>query len=114
MIKTDAAKAAAGRRAIGGCAQIPVGEDDEVVVSLDDLVREGACRMIATALEAEAGEYVERFADKRGGDGKRLLVPNGRARERRVTVGSGTVAPPGAQGHDKGVDPDNDGREGAA
>jgi hypothetical protein len=38
----------------------------EIAVSLDDLAREGARRMIATALEAEVGEYVERFADDRG------------------------------------------------
>src|SRR4051794_25957795 len=54
--------------------------------------REGARRMIATALEAEVADYIERFADERGEDGKRLVVRNGHARERRVTVGSGTVA----------------------
>jgi hypothetical protein len=48
--------------------------------------------MIATALEAEVAEYVERLAEERDEDGKRLVVPNGRARERRVTIGSGTVA----------------------
>lgn len=48
--------------------------------------------MIAMALEAEVADYVERFAEERDEDGKRLVVRNGRARERRVTVGSGTVA----------------------
>src|SRR3954447_19942931 len=47
--------------------------------------------MIATALEAEVADYVERFAEERDEDGKRLVVRHGRARERRVTVGSGTV-----------------------
>ena len=47
--------------------------------------------MIATALEAEVADYVERFADERDDDGKRLVVRNGRARERKLTVGSGTV-----------------------
>jgi hypothetical protein len=46
--------------------RLPVGEDDEIAVSLDDdeiavslddLAREGARRMIATALEAEVGEW---------------------------------------------------------
>jgi putative transposase len=70
---------------------LPVGEADEVAVTLDELAREGARRMIAAALEAEVGEYVERFADERDEDGRRLVVRNGRARERRLTVGSGTV-----------------------
>ena len=60
--------------------------------------------MIATALEAEVGEYVERFADERDEDGKRLVVRRGRATERRVTVGSGTVAIQAPRVNDKRVD----------
>src|SRR3954464_13663881 len=72
--------------------RLPVGEVNEgIAVSLDELAREGARRMIATALEAEVADYVERFAEERDEDGKRLVVRHGRARERRVTVGSGTV-----------------------
>ena len=41
--------------------RLPVGEDREATVSLDELAREGARRMIATALEAEVAEYVGRF-----------------------------------------------------
>ena len=84
--------------------RLPVGEDNEIAVTLDELAREGARRMIATALEAEVDEYVERFADERGEDGKRLVVRNGRARERRVTVGSGTVAIQAPRVNDKRVD----------
>src|SRR4051795_8159735 len=85
--------------------RLPVGEDNsEVAVTLDELAREGARRMIAAALRAEADEYVERFADERGEDGKRLIVRNGRARERRVTVGSGTVAVQAPRVNDKRVD----------
>jgi hypothetical protein len=84
--------------------RLPVGEDSEIAVSLDELAREGARRMIATALKAEADEYVERFADERGDDGKRLVVRNGRARERSVTVGSGTVAIQAPRVNDRRVD----------
>ena len=84
--------------------RLPVGQDDEVAVSLDVLAREGARRMIATALEAEVGEYIERFADERDEDGKRVVVRNGRARERRVTVGSGTVPIRAPRVNDKRVD----------
>jgi transposase-like protein len=75
--------------------RLPVAEDSEVAVTLDDLAREGARRMIATALEAEVNEYIDRFAGERDEDGKRLVVRNGRARERRVTIGSGTRGGPG-------------------
>jgi transposase-like protein len=84
--------------------RLPVGEDNEVAVTLDDLAREGARRMIATALEAEVADYVERFADERDDSGKRLVVRNGRARERGVTVGSGTVAIRAPRVNDKRVD----------
>ena len=63
--------------------RLPVGEDDEDQVTLDDLAREGARRMIAAALEAEVEEYVGSFVDEVDEDGKRLVVRNGRARERR-------------------------------
>jgi transposase-like protein len=92
--------------------RLPVGEDnDEIVVALDDLAREGARRMIATALEAEVADYIERFADERDADGRRLVVRNGRARERRVTVGSGTVAVRAPRVNDKRVDEDTGQRQ---
>src|SRR3954471_14185921 len=85
--------------------RLPVGEgSDEIAVSLDELAREGARRMIAAALKAEADDYVERFVDEHDEDGKRLVVRNGRARERRVTVGSGTVAVQAPRVNDKRVD----------
>lgn len=85
--------------------RLPVGEGgDEIAVGLDELAREGARRMIAAALKAEADDYVERFAEERGEDGKRLVVRNGRARERRVTVGAGTVAVKAPRVNDKRID----------
>ena len=71
---------------------LPVGEGNvEIMIALDELAREGAGRMIAAALRAEADEYVERFSDERDEDGHRLVVRNGCARERWVTIGSGTI-----------------------
>ena len=84
--------------------RLPVGEDDELAVTLDDLAREGARRMIAAALEAEVAEYVGRFAEERDENGKRLVVRNGRAQRRRVTIGSGTVAVRAPRVNDKRVD----------
>jgi putative transposase len=85
--------------------RLPVGEDNEEVrVTLDELAREGARRMIATALEAEVDEYVGSFIEEVDEDNKRLVVRNGRARERRVTVGSGTVPVCAPRVNDKRVD----------
>ena len=84
---------------------LPVGEDDQGVrVTLDELASEGARRMIATALEVEVEQYVASFSEEVGEDGKRLVVRNGHARERRVTVGSGTVPVRAPRVNDKRVD----------
>jgi len=88
-----------------------VGEENEIAVTLDELAREGARRMIAAALRAESDPYVERFARERDEDGRRLVVRNGRARERRVTVGSGTVAIQAPRVNDKRVDPETGERQ---
>jgi hypothetical protein len=42
-----------GRHARADARRLAVGEDNEGMVTLDDLAREGARRMIAAALEAE-------------------------------------------------------------
>ncbi len=60
--------------------RLPVGEANEASLTLDDLAREGARRMIAAALEAEVEQYVSAFVDEIDEDGKRLVVRNGRAR----------------------------------
>jgi transposase-like protein len=83
---------------------LPVGEHDEVTVTLDELAREGARRMIAAALDAEVEQYVGSFVDEIDEDGKRLVVRNGRARERKLTVGSGTLAIKAPRVNDKRVD----------
>jgi len=91
---------------------LPVGEgNEEITLALDELAREGARRMIAAALRAEADEYVERFSDELDEDGHRLVVRNGRARERKVTIGSGTIPVRAARVNDKRVDEDNGERQ---
>ncbi len=76
---------------MGDVRRIDGGRTEQDAVTLDDLAREGARRMIATALEVEVEEYVGSFTEELDEDGKRLVVRNGRGRERRLTVGSGTV-----------------------
>jgi putative transposase len=84
---------------------LPIPESsEEIVVTLDELAREGARRVIAAALRAEADEHVARFADDLDENGHRLVVRNGRARERKVTVGSGTVPVRAPRVNDKRID----------
>jgi transposase-like protein len=91
---------------------LPVGEgNEEVTLALDELAREGARRMIAAALRAEADEYVDRFSEELDEDGHRLVVRNGRARERKVTVGSGTIPVCAPRVNDKRVDEENGERQ---
>ena len=59
--------------------------------SLDELVREGARRMIVVALELEVDEYVSKLRQLRDEDGHALVVRNGHAQERTVTLGAGPV-----------------------
>jgi transposase-like protein len=67
-------------------------ESEQVVATaLDELAREGARRMILAALEIEVEEYRQQHRDARDPRGHALVVRNGQARPRRLTVGAGTV-----------------------
>ncbi len=70
---------------------VETASEGNTVVPLDELFREGARRMLVEALEVEVSEYVERHRAERGEDGRALVVRNGRARARQVTMGAGTV-----------------------
>jgi putative transposase len=76
----------------------------ELGSSLDELVREGARRMLAAALEAEVDAYVAAFAEERDGDGKRLVVRNGRAEPRLITTGAGPLEVHQPRVNDRRVD----------
>jgi putative transposase len=67
--------------------------------------------MIGAALKAEVEEYVERFVEEVDENGRRLVVRNGRARERRVTVGSGTLPVRAPRVNDKRLDEDTGERQ---
>jgi putative transposase len=58
---------------------------------LDEIAREGARQMLAQALEAEVAAYIEAHQEARDDRGHALVVRNGKARPRPVTVGSGTI-----------------------
>ena len=71
---------------------------------MDDIVREGARRMLAAALEAEVNQYIAELADQRDEAGRRLVVRNGHHRERTVTTAAGPVPVKVPRVNDKRVD----------
>jgi putative transposase len=64
---------------------------DELHLDLDAIVREGARRMLAAALEAEVDDYLAAHAAARDERGRRLVVRNGHARQREVTTVAGSI-----------------------
>ena len=79
----------------------------ELRAGLDELVREGARRMLAAALEAEVDAYVEALASEVDEQGHRLVVRNGRGRPRTITTAAGTVAIVAPRVDDRRVDPES-------
>jgi putative transposase len=67
------------------------GQIPQVVRSLDELAQEGARRMIAEALELEVEEYIARLHHLRDENGHALVVRNGKAKPRTVSLGAGPV-----------------------
>jgi hypothetical protein len=51
---------------------------------IDEIVGEGARRMLAEALRAEVDAYIAAFAAERGEDGRCLVVRNGYHQRREV------------------------------
>ena len=71
---------------------------------IDEIVREGARRMLAAALEIEVNSYIAELAGERDDSGRRLVVRNGYHRPRSVTTAAGTVEVRVPRVNDKRVD----------
>lgn len=87
-----------------------VTDDDaraEMRSSLDEIVAEGARRMLAAALEAEVDAYIAGLIDQVDADGRRLVVRNGHARPRTVTTGAGAIEVEAPRVNDRRVDPES-------
>ena len=65
--------------------------DVELSTTLDELVAEGARRMLAAALEAEVDAYVASFTAEVDDHGHRLVVRNGHAVARSLVTGAGLI-----------------------
>src|SRR6266567_1615760 len=71
---------------------------------IDEIVRDGARRMLAAALEAEVAAYIATHADQLDERGRRLVVRNGRAEPRQVLTSAGAVEVVAPRVNDKRID----------
>ncbi len=60
-------------------------------LSLDEIAREGARRLLVQALNLEVEDYIQQCTGEVDESGKRLVVRNGAGRPRNITMGSGAV-----------------------
>jgi transposase-like protein len=72
---------------------------------IDEIVREGARRMLAEALQAEVDAYIAAHAGERDEDGRRLVVRNGSHQSREVLTSAGAVEVTVPRVNDKRTDP---------
>ncbi|MFF8022056.1 IS256 family transposase [Streptomyces sp. NPDC007896] len=71
---------------------------------IDEIVREGARRMLAAALEAEVNHYIAELAAETDAAGRRRVVRNGHHRPRTVTTAAGPVEVTAPRVNDQRVD----------
>lgn len=74
-----------------GAFESPAGFSEPGQSPLDQLVHEGAQRMLQAALEAEVEAFLETHQQRRDDAGRRLVVRNGRLPERSILTGAGPL-----------------------
>jgi transposase-like protein len=72
---------------------------------IDEIVREGARRMLAEALQAEVDAYIAGFVSERDEGGRRLVVRNGYHRSREVLTSAGAIEVTVPRVNDRRADP---------
>src|SRR3954452_20009576 len=83
---------------------------DGPVSLIDELVRQGARKMLAEALQAEVDDYIARFSAERDENGRRLVVRNGTHQPREVLTSAGAVEVVAPRVNDRRIDPDTGAR----
>jgi len=77
---------------------LPGSESKDV---LSDILRQGARKLLADAVEAEVAEWIDRHAHLRDAEGRRQVVRNGHLPERTITTGLGPVEVRQPRVHDR-------------
>ena len=75
---------------------------------LDQLVQEGARRMLQEAINAEVESFIDEHRDRRDEQGRRLVVKNGNLPPREILTGAGPIEV--AQGRVRDNSPDRENR----
>lgn len=75
---------------------------------LTDVLRDGAQRLLAQAIEAEVAGWIESHKEQIDEDGCRMVVRNGHMPTRRIVTGVGSVAVTQPRVHDRRIVGDNE------
>ena len=70
---------------------LPFHQSETIIDPLTELARQGARRMLAEALKAEADAFVASFADEQLEDGRQRIVRHGFGPERKIQTGIGAL-----------------------
>jgi putative transposase len=81
-----------------------VGVRQEVKSALDEILREGARRMLVAAVEEEVEAYIEKHRQEKDAQGHCRVVRNGRAKERGILTPMGEVRVRAPRVNDKRTD----------
>src|SRR3954454_5130967 len=75
---------------------------------IDGIVREGARRMLAAALEAEVSQYIAELAAETDERGRRLVVRNGHHQARTVVTAAGPIEVKAPRVNDRRIDEESE------
>ncbi|MFC4012830.1 transposase, partial [Nonomuraea purpurea] len=85
--------------------ELPADDNPPASSSLiDQIVREGARKMLAAALQAEVDAYIAAFVDERDENGRRLVVRNGYHQPRDLLTGVGAIEVKAPRVNDKRIE----------
>jgi len=82
---------------------LPFRQSEKIDDPLTEIAREGARRMLAEALIAEADAFVASFSEERLADGRQRIVRHGFGPERRIQTGIGAVPVQRPKTRDRGI-----------
>ena len=71
--------------------EVVAGNESPIPSTLDEIVQAGARRMLAAALEAEVDAYIQAHQTERDQTGRALVVRHGKAQERTIQCGAGSL-----------------------
>jgi len=66
-------------------------ENDPLTLSLDEIARSGAKKLLSTALQLEVQEYIDQCSHLKDPSGHKMVVKNGKSKKRTVLLGSGAI-----------------------